>query len=84
LLSQSRQQYHTRTLNWTYDGLDRLTEEQSVDAGNSAYNYTDDYQYDLDSNRVLETEDQGNTGSSTVTITSTYNADDDRRMEKGT
>ncbi|MHB1768611.1 MAG: hypothetical protein ACYCUV_12265 [Phycisphaerae bacterium] len=35
-------------------------------------NYTDNYTYGLNSNRIGETEDQGNTGSTTDTITSTY------------
>ena len=69
--------YDTRTLTWNYDALDRLTQEKSVDATNSALNYTDNYSYDLNSNRVSETEDQGNTGSATDTVTSTYNADDE-------
>jgi RHS repeat-associated protein len=69
--------YDTRTLTWNYDALDRLTQEKSVDATNSALNYTDNYSYDLNSNRVTETEDQGNTGSTTDTVTSTYNADDE-------
>ena len=69
--------YDTRTLTWQYDGLDRLTQETSVDSTNSALNYTDNYTYDLNSNRIGETEDQGNTGSTTDTITSTYNADDE-------
>ncbi len=69
--------YDKRTLTWTYDGPDRLTQEKSVDSTNSALNYTEGYSYDLDSNRVGETEDQGNTGSTTDTITSTYNADNE-------
>jgi RHS repeat-associated protein len=44
---------------------------------NSVLDYTDNYTYDLNSNRIGETEDQGNTGSTTDTITSTYNADDE-------
>ena len=69
--------YDTRTLTWNYDALDRLTQEKSVDATDSALNYADNYSYDLNSNRVSETEDQGNTGSATDTVTSTYNADDE-------
>ena len=70
--------YDTRTLSWTYDGLDRLTQEKSVESAQSVdLNYTDNYSYDLNSNRTGETEDQGNTGSTTDTITSTYNADDE-------
>ena len=54
--------------------------------GPSPGNYTDNYSYDLNSNRVSETEDQGNTGSTTDTVTSTYNADDElvKSVDAGT
>ena len=69
--------YDTRTLSWTYDGLDRLTQETSTDtAGVAALNYIDAYGYDLDSNRTTETV-ESTTGTVTDTITSTYNADDE-------
>ncbi|MHB1767558.1 MAG: RHS repeat domain-containing protein [Phycisphaerae bacterium] len=65
----------TVTLTWNYDALDRLTSETSSDtAGVAALNYTDEYQYDLDSNRTTETIENGS-GTVTDTITSTYNAD---------
>jgi|GEM_PF-4483916 len=69
--------YDTRTLAWTYDGLDRLTQETSTDtAGAAALNYIDAYSYDLDSNRVQETIENGS-GTVTDTINSTYNADNE-------
>jgi|GEM_PF-5574262 len=43
----------------------------------SVLDYTDNYTYDLNSNRIGETEDQGNTGSTTDTVTSTYNGNDE-------
>ncbi len=65
----------TVTLTWNYDGLDRLTSETSSDtAGVAALNYTDEYKYDLNSNRTTETIENGS-GTVTDTVTSTYNAD---------
>jgi hypothetical protein len=64
--------YSTVTINWTYDNLQRLTQEQYVSsiAGNS---YTAQYTFDLVGNRLTKT-----TSSSTGTevINSTYNAND--------
>ena len=59
----------TVTLTWNYDALDRLTSETSSDSDNTARNYTDNYTYGLNSNRVSETTDNTN---GTDTITSTY------------
>ena len=65
----------TVTLSWNYDGLDRVTQETSTDTtGTAALNYTDNYQYDLTSNRVSETTDANGVND---TITSTYNADNE-------
>ncbi|MGC8539819.1 MAG: hypothetical protein ACP5QA_04230 [Phycisphaerae bacterium] len=36
---------------------------------NSVLGFADNYTYDLNSNRISETEDQGNTGGTTGTIT---------------
>ena len=67
----------TVTLAWNYDALDRLTSETSSDtAGVAALNYTDNYSYDLNSNRVKETIENGS-GTVTDTITSSYNADNE-------
>ena len=57
----------TVTLAWNYDGLDRLMSETSSDtAGTAALNYTDLYQYDLNSNRTTETIENGS-GAQIVT-----------------
>ena len=64
----------TATLSWQYDALDRLTQEVSTDSGNTARNYTNNYSYDLNSNRISETTDANGVND---TITSTYNADNE-------
>ena len=67
----------TVTLTWNYDALDRLTSESSSDtAGVAALNYINLYQYDLNSDRVGETEENAS-GAVTDTITSSYNADNE-------
>ena len=67
----------TVTLTWQYDGLNRVTSETSSDTASvAALNYTNLYGYDLNSNRVSETIENGG-GTVTDTITSTYNADDE-------
>ena len=64
----------TAMLTWTYDALDRLMQEVSTDSGNTARNYTNNYSYDLNSNRISETTDANGVND---TITSTYNADNE-------
>jgi RHS repeat-associated protein len=58
----------TQTINYTYDALNRLTEE-SYPTGLSIT-----YAYDLDGNRITETETGG---SANGTTTSTYNANNE-------
>jgi len=66
--------YSTRTFDWTYDQLGRLTEEK-LTSTIPGENYTGDYTYDLAGNRI---ELMAVAANGTVTETvSTYNARDE-------
>lgn len=64
--------YSTVTKTWTYDALQRLTEENYVSTI-SANNYDDQYIYDIVGNRRSKTHIAG---SQTLVISDTYNAND--------
>jgi RHS repeat-associated protein len=71
----------TSTVNkaWTYDALQRLTQEQ-VTSSITANSYTDNYTYDLVGNRLTKTHTQG---GQTLTVNYTYNSNDQLSTESG-
>jgi RHS repeat-associated protein len=69
----------TVTKIWTYDALQRLTQE-AVTSSISANSYTDSYTMDLVGNRLTKTHAQG---GQTLTSSYTYNANDQLTTETG-
>src|SRR6185312_17255003 len=78
---------------WSYDALSRLTGEVydyggddtvSGGAGLTNDDYTDAFTYDLNGNRLTQTEDLGNNGTIDQTITSVYNIDNQLTTETAT
>ena len=65
----------TNTFDWTYDNLNRLTEEK-LNSSDSDRNYTATYTYDLVGNRKVYSV----TGADNQTTTSTYNYDANDRL----
>lgn len=63
------------TIDWVYDNIGRLTEEQ-YDSYDNALDFTADYVYDLVGNRLTKTVDKGNDNTIDETVTSTYDAND--------
>ncbi len=66
---------YTYQWTWTYDALNRLTEEV-LDASDNSLDYTDTFTYDLAGNRVESTHDQGSDSSVETTTTYSYDAND--------
>ena len=68
----------TTIITWDYDALARLTEEvySGFDAAGASLNYATTYTFDLASNRVTKTTDQGNDASTDEIITYTFDAND--------
>ncbi|MFO0919163.1 MAG: RHS repeat-associated core domain-containing protein, partial [Planctomycetaceae bacterium] len=62
-------------ISWTYDGLNRLIEED-FDSTDNALDYTEHFTYDLASNRILDVRDLGRDGSIDATTASAYDAND--------
>jgi RHS repeat-associated protein len=69
----------TVTKIWTYDALQRLTQE-AVTSSISANSYTDNYTMDLVGNRLTKTHTQG---GQTLTSNCTYNSNDQLTTETG-
>jgi RHS repeat-associated protein len=72
--------YSTVTTTWTYDALQRLTQENSTStiSGNT---FNDQYVYDLVGNRLSKTD---TSGSQTLVSNYQYNANDQLTTETGT
>ncbi len=62
-------------IDWLYDDLGRLIQEES-ESDNSAYDYTTDYTYDLAGNRITKTTDQGNDTTVDEIVEYEYDAND--------
>jgi RHS repeat-associated protein len=69
----------TVTKTWTYDALQRLTQE-NYSSTISANNYTDQYVYDLVGNRLSKTH---TAGTQTLASSDVYNASDQLTTETG-
>ena len=63
------------TIDWLYDDLGRLTQEES-NSTNNDYDYTTDYTYDLTGNRLTKTTDRGNDATVDEAVSYTYDAND--------
>jgi RHS repeat-associated protein len=71
----------TVTKTWTYDNLQRLTQEAVSVSGSVNYaSYTDTYTMDLVGNRVAKTH---TSGGQTLTVSYTYNSNDQLTAESG-
>jgi RHS repeat-associated protein len=75
---------------WSYDAVSRLTQEKydygnndtlSGGAGLTADDYTSNFVYDLDGNRVMKTTDTSNDGTINTTVTDSYNANNELMAE---
>jgi RHS repeat-associated protein len=74
--------YSTVAKTWTYDALQRLTQEAVTVTGSPGYpSYTDQYVYDLVGNRLSKTH---TAGGQTLVTTDTYNTNDQLTAESGT
>ena len=69
----------TVTKIWTYDALQRLTQEQ-VTSSIAANSYTDTYVMDLVGNRLTKTHTQG---AQTLTVNDVFNSNDQLTTETG-
>ena len=65
----------TNTLDYEYDGLNRLTCE-TLDSTDNALDYRDDYVFDLTGNRLQKKHDVGSDGTIDRTTTSNFDASD--------
>jgi RHS repeat-associated protein len=81
---------YTATYSWSYDAISRLTQEKydyggddtlSGGAGLTADDYTTNFVYDLDGNRVMKTIDTSNDGTINQTVTDSYNANNELLAE---
>jgi RHS repeat-associated protein len=74
--------YSTETKTWTYDSLQRLSQEvYTTTISPATNNYTTNYSYDLVGNRLSETTVQA---GNTTTVTSSYNNNDQLTSDSGT
>jgi RHS repeat-associated protein len=73
-------QMRTSNLTWSYDGLGRLVQE-IIDHYDDALDQTQRYVFDLASNRLEKTTDQGNNGGIDEKATYLYDANDRLRIE---
>ena len=63
------------TYDWTYDGLNRLTDEV-IDHWDDAFDQTESFTYDLTGNRTSLDRDKGNDGTIDEAITYSYDSND--------
>src|SRR5262249_11843027 len=74
--------YSIVTKTWTYDALERLTQESVTVTGSPGYSgYTDAYTFDLGGNRLAKTHTDA---SGTLVSAYLYNANDELTLETGT
>ncbi len=72
---QDADEQKSSSYSWSYDGLNRLTDEV-IDHWDNAFDQTESYQYDLTGNRSLLQRDNGNDGTVDESIEYRYDAND--------